>query len=808
LIQQGKTAVKGHLKIAITGNPNSGKTTIFNHLTGFRQRVGNYPGVTVEKKEGDVLAEGYRLTLIDLPGIYSLTPHSLEELITRRVILEEKPDVVIDVLDATNIERNLYLATQLKELGVPIVLALNMSDEARAKGIQFDLDKLSKLLGMPIVATVGHRKEGLDRLLAAAVGTACGGADQRKVKIAYGPDVDQEIDRLEELVTSRWQATNGFDPRWLAVKLLEGDKEVRDKVTDQTVLATAGEAAQRLEKLLGDPPAVIMADRRYGFISGACQEAVRNTVENRHTVSDRIDEFIMSDALGIPILLVMMYAVFNFTFTLGDPLMRVIEWGIGKLGGAITALWPAGRAGLLESLVVDGIIGGVGGVIVFLPNIMLLFLAIALLEDTGYMARAAFVMDRLMHKIGLHGKSFIPLLIGFGCTIPAIMATRTLENRRDRLVTMLIAPLMSCGARLTIYALIIPAFFPRQWQAPVLWMVYVTGILLAILMAKLLSKTVLPGHSEPFVMELPPYRMPTVQSVVIHMWDRAKQYLRKAGTIILSISIVLWALTTFPRLTQFSPESAKLQEESYRVYLGGLEELGRRLGLNRAGTDILSARLTGAEENSADWEAAARHDSVWVGHFTAALAEADNSPDGSIDLEKWRRQIRTAGILVDAVNFYVHEVRADYRKAVSRASLVRSQEQLAYSLAGRIGHGLEFLLKPLGLDWKIGTALVGAFAAKEVFVAQMGIIYAVEDGEGGGTQSLRQSLRQEYSTLVAVCILLFCLIGTPCMATLAVTRKESGGWGWAWLQWGGLTALAYLVTLAVYQFGTLLGLGV
>ncbi|HLA39265.1 MAG TPA: ferrous iron transport protein B [Candidatus Glassbacteria bacterium] len=807
MIQQQRTEVRGHLTIALTGNPNSGKTTIFNHITGFRQRVANYPGVTVEKKEGDVIYDGWRLTLIDLPGIYSLTPHSLEELVTRRVILEEKPDVVVDVLDATNIERNLYLATQLKELGVPVVLALNMSDEARAKGIQFNLEKLSTLLGMPAVATVGHRKEGLEELLAAAVETAGGGKSGRKVRITYGPDVDQEIDRLERLVLEQGPATNGFDTRWLAIKLLEGDKEVRSMMANGKVLASAAEAAQRLEKLLGDHPAVVMADRRYGFISGACQEAVRNTVEARHTLSDRIDVFIMNDALGIPILLVMMYAVFHFTFTLGDPLMKAIEWGIGELGKAVTWLWPAGQAQLLESLLVGGIIGGVGGVIVFLPNIMLLFLAIAMLEDTGYMARAAFVMDRLMHKIGLHGKSFIPLLIGFGCNIPAIMATRTLENRRDRLVTMLIAPLMSCGARLTIYALIIPAFFPRQWQAPVLWMIYVTGILLAVLMAKLLSKTILPGHSEPFVMELPPYRMPTVQSVVIHMWDRAKQYLRKAGTIILSISIVLWALTVFPRKTQFSPESDNRRSQAQEEFLAGIGELSGRLGLTEAGRNILTARLAGSEENAADWAAASRHDSVWVGRFMTALVEAESSPAGTIDLATWRQRVRPAGVLFDAVSFYLHEVKAKYQSALARAALVKNQEQLAYSLAGRMGHGLEYVLKPLGLDWKIATALVGAFAAKEVFVAQMGIIYAVGDSEGGGAPTLRQSLRHDYSTLMAVCIMLFCLIGTPCMATLAVTRKESGGWGWAWLQWGGLTALAYLITLAVYQFGTMLGLG-
>ena len=792
------------IKIALTGNPNSGKTTIFNHLTGFHQRVGNYPGVTVEKKEGLVLYEGHHLQIVDLPGIYSLTPYSPEELITRRVLLEEKPDVVIDVLDATNIERNLYLATQLKELGVPLVLALNMSDEARAQGIQFDLQKLSTLLGVPIVPTVGHKREGIGELLAAAVEVANATRDWREVKINYGRDIETELENIQRVVEEEGLLNGSYDARWVSVKLLEGDQDIIERVRADRVLTVSEEASRRLQKLLGDPPSVLIPDRRYGFISGACQEAVRITVEARHNMSDRIDEVIMNGALGIPILLLMMYLVFNFTFTLGDPPMQAIEWAFVGLSGLITSVWPEGTASLLRSLLVDGIIGGVGGVVVFLPNILLLFLAIAMLEDTGYMARAAFIMDRLMHRIGLHGKSFIPLLIGFGCSIPAIMATRTLESRRDRLVTMLITPLMSCGARLTIYALIIPAFFPRAWQAPVLWIIYVSGILLAIISAKLLRKTLFRGSSEPFVMELPPYRIPTAKSVVIHMWDRGKQYLRKAGTIILGISIVLWAFTTFPRRTVFSAEYNSEVESAQAAYGQGVAELCARLGLTQEG----ALWLAGALENPASaGEPAAgvpEQDKEAAAGFLKVLERLEAAREGSpAATDKIDPEQTSVGL---SAAFYLDQVKAPYAEHMLQADRRKHTEQLSYSLAGRIGRGLAVVLQPIGLDWKVSTALIGAFAAKEVFVAQMGIIYAVEDGDGG-TRTLREQLRADYTPLGAICILLFCLIGTPCMATLAVTRKESGSWGWALLQWGGLTVMAYIITFIVYQTGLLFGLG-
>ncbi|MDD2239399.1 MAG: ferrous iron transport protein B [Kiritimatiellae bacterium] len=680
--------------MALAGNPNSGKTTIFNQLTGARQQVGNYPGVTLEKKEGISSRGGDEIQVVDLPGTYSLTAYSQEERVARQFIIEEKPDVVVDVVDTSNLERNLYLAVQLMELGVPVVLAFNMSDMAESRGLEFDVDAMSRLMGVPIVPTEGHRGKGIDEMVAAArkaAATAC-----RPAEIRYGADLEQSIKRIVAQLNGQMPQMPTPQQRWTAIKLLENDAEVLATVKTATVQALVRKEQTRLEAVLGDSPEMLVADGRYGFISGVCQETVRSTVEARHTASDRIDEIVIHRFWGLPIFLGLMYGVFWLTFTVGMPPMEWIEGAFGWLSETVSRLWPAGSESLLLSLLVDGVIAGVGGVLVFLPNILLLFLAIAILEDSGYLARAAFIMDRLMHKIGLHGKSFIPMLTGLGCSIPAIMATRTLESRRDRLTTMLVVPLVSCGARLPIYALIIPAFFPQAWRAPMLWIIYVIGIALAILCAKLLRVTLFRGETVPFVMELPPYRLPTLKGIWIHMWDRGGAYLKKAGTVILAISIVLWALTTFPQL--------KDVEES------------------------LSAEAQQAEV-------------------------------------------------------------------------------LAHTTAGRIGHALEPVIRPLGFDWRIGTAMIGAFAAKEVFVAQLGIVYSVGEADEE-SEPLREKLRNNYTPLVGLCIMLFMLISAPCMATIAVTRRESNSWGWALFQLAGLTLLAYVVTLVVYQAGSWLGWGI
>ena len=400
--------MKERITVALAGNPNSGKTTIFNALTGARQHVGNYPGVTVEKKEGQCRHGERTIHVVDLPGTYSLTAYSVEEVVARNFLIDEKPDVVVDILDASNLERNLYLAVQLMELGVPLVLAFNMSDVARSRGIAFDVERLSHLLGAPIVSTVGYKGRGIDELLNVAIAEAEKTSHAERTPLDYGREIDEERDRIATLLCEKSIALDGRDPKWVALKLLENDVEFSEHVTDAEVRSAVAESIHRIESILGDPPEIAVADRRYGFISGACQECVRSTVEQRHSFSDRIDAVLTNRVLALPIFAALMYVVFQLVFTLGGPPMDWLDALFGWAGEAVAGLWPEGSESALKSLLVDGIIGGVGGVVIFLPNIILLFLAIAILEDTGYMARAAFIMDRLMHKIGLHGKSFIP----------------------------------------------------------------------------------------------------------------------------------------------------------------------------------------------------------------------------------------------------------------------------------------------------------------------------------------------------------------------------------------------------------------
>ncbi|NQT52125.1 ferrous iron transport protein B, partial [bacterium] len=618
-------SVPDRITVALAGNPNSGKTTVFNALTGARQHVGNYPGVTVEKKEGNCSHKGTKVHVVDLPGTYSLTAYSLDEVVARDYIVREKPDVVVHILDSSNLERNLYLTVELIELGVPLVLAFNMSDVAAARGVAFDLEQLSDFLGAPIVQTVGHKGTGVDRLLEACLDVCTGRWQHRPSPMDYGREIEAEIARIEPLLAEQERADAPYSPRWLAVKLLERDSHVCSHVANPALLQAVDDAAGRLTRHFGDPPTVLLPDQRYGFISGACQEAVQLTVEARHRLSDKIDTVVLNRALGLPLFLALMYLVFQLTFTVGETTMGWIEALFGQAGEWVSLLWPRGSDSALRSLLVDGVIGGVGGVIVFLPNILLLFLAIAFLEDSGYMARAAFLMDHLMHKIGLHGKSFIPMLIGFGCTVPAILATRTLESRRDRLTTMLVLPLVSCGARFPIYALFIPAFFPLQWRAPMLWLIYLIGILLAVGCAKLLRATVFRGESTPFVMELPPYRLPTVRGVLIHTWERGWMYVRKAGTVILGISIVMWALTSYPKRTTYSRDYAALAVAARSNYLAATQEASTQLGIGDLLTRAVRAELD-RDDEQANWHDHQAGFSAATERYGATLAALIRSP--------------------------------------------------------------------------------------------------------------------------------------------------------------------------------------
>ena len=545
------------LTIALAGNPNSGKTTIFNAITGIRQKVGNWPGVTVEKKEGTISRNGQDLTIIDLPGTYSLTPYSIEEIIARDYIIEKNPDVVIDIIDASNLERSLYLATQLRELGCKMIFALNMADLARSRGIKIDADKLSELLDIKVVFTVGNRNKGIDELLKAAIELAHSDrqTDQTR-RVKYNKDIEHSIEVLTHLIANRLDEPLPYNNRWTAIKLIEDDAVIKEHL-----LAKAGEKshqifeeaqAQRayLSNRFDDEPQMLTTDERYGFISGIIKEVVKISPQQRIDMSRNIDLILTNRFIGLPIFFIFIWGMFQLTFTLGQVPMDWIDFGIAAISKALTNLLPDS---LLKQLLIDGILAGVGSVIVFLPNILILFFCIALFEDTGYMSRAAFLMDKIMHMIGLHGKSFIPMLMGFGCNVPAIMATRTLESKKDRILTILITPFMSCSAKLPVYIILAGAFFGAR-AGSVIFGVYLVGIVLSVLTGRLFRSTLLKGEDAPFVMELPPYRIPMAKSLLIHMWDRSKIFLRKMGGIIMVGSVVIWCLCTFPRQTKIAQD--------------------------------------------------------------------------------------------------------------------------------------------------------------------------------------------------------------------------------------------------------------
>lgn len=531
--------------IALIGNPNAGKTTIFNSLTGSRQHVGNWPGVTVEKKLG-YLKSNKKIKVIDLPGTYSLGAYSEDELVARNYILFENPDVVIDVMDASNIKRNMYLALQLMEMGANVVIALNIIDEAEKKNIVIDSAGLANLLNVPVVPMIATKNQGIDGLIISANKVFV--QKKEPLKIDYGKEIENEVENIKTVLEKNNDITRKYSSRWLALKILEGDENILSELkvyaNAEKILHTRQQAKQRLEKIFGDDSETIVIEKRYGFIEGIVKKVVKKnkSVEGNVSLSDKIDGIVLNKYFGIPIFLIAMWAVFKFTFVLGEPLIGYIETffkGFGKLAQGVFTNQ------MVSSFVVDGVIGGLGSILVFIPNIFLLFFAISLLEDSGYMARAAYVMDRFMRMLGLQGKSFIPLLMGFGCSVPAVMATRTLEDKNDRMTTLLIAPLMSCSARLPVYVLFVSAFFSNN-QSLILFSIYILGIVLAIIMGKLFKIFLFPGETTPFIMELPPYRLPTLKGTLIHMWEKGSSFIKKAGTIIFAVVVLVWALSSFP----------------------------------------------------------------------------------------------------------------------------------------------------------------------------------------------------------------------------------------------------------------------
>ncbi len=625
------------INVALVGNPNCGKTSLFNIASGSHEHVGNYSGVTVDAKEGYFEFQGYHFRIVDLPGTYSLSAYSPEEIYVRKHIIDETPDIIINVVDASNLERNLYLTTQLIDMNVRMVIALNMYDELEANGDNLDYVKLGELTGVPMVPTVCKQQKGIDTLFHVIIGLYEGGdfLDQkgkvradilndlrhwhkeyvpdhdfgthkeedehprgfyRHIHINHGPELERSIEEVKRAVGQNQGIRHKYSTRFLAIKLLENDKDlerlIKELPNGDEILAIRDREEQRLYPLLGEDSEQAITDAKYGFIAGALKETLQvNQQDDKEHVTRVIDSIVTHRIWGYPIFFFFLYIMFQGTFVLGEYPMMGIEWLVTALGNVIQEQMAAGP---LKDMLIDGIIGGVGGVIVFLPNILILYFFISLMEDSGYMARAAFIMDKIMHKMGLHGKSFIPLIMGFGCNVPAVMASRTIENRKSRLITMLINPLMSCSARLPIYLVLIGAFFPHH-ASLVLLLIYSIGIVLAIVVARIFSRFLVKGDDTPFVMELPPYRMPASQSILRHTWEKGAQYLRKMGGIIMVASIVIWALGYYPNHEAYATQ-AQQQENSYIGQIGkAIEPVIEPLGFDwKLGIGILSG--VGAKE--------------------------------------------------------------------------------------------------------------------------------------------------------------------------------------------------------------------
>jgi len=653
------------IKIALAGNPNSGKTTIFNGLTGARQHVANYPGVTVEVKEGSIRRDDLLLHFVDLPGTYSLAAYSPDEVAARNYLIGNRPDVVIHVVDSSNLERNLFLTVQLLELGIPLVIALNMSDVALSRGIAIDSGNLSTLLGVPVLETVGTKNRGIPELLEAAVDTALTTSEWLPRRLTYGTSADTALEELLGIITERHILKDVVPPWWLAIRLLEGDSHAIERVESSEgeecdIIRRARELSHTIEALMGEDTDSIIADHRYGFAAGVVRECVTRTIPDRIYLSDKADRIMTHRLLGPLILIAVLWGMYQFTFGISS---IPVSWVGGIFEWLHQVAWNTIPAGLIRSMVVSGIIDGVGGVVGFVPLIMFMFFFIALLEDSGYMARVAFIMDRIFRKFGLHGNSI-------------------------------------CGAKLPIYAMLIDAFFKRS-EGTMLFILTVLSWTFALVSARLLRSTILKGESTPFVMELPPYRLPTMKTISIHTWERTWLYLKKAGTVILLASVIVWVMMTFPRL----PEEA------------------------------------------------------------------------------------SRGIPEDEI----------------------AQEELAYSIAGRTGRFLEKFTKPLmGFDWRTDVALIGGFAGKEIVVSTLGTTYSLGEVDSETSASLSERLASEpgWSPLTAFALILFTMLYVPCIATIAVIRRETRSWKWAGFATIYTTGVAALMATIAFQLGKLLGIGV
>ncbi len=731
--------------IALAGNPNSGKTTLFNALTGARQHVGNYPGVTVEKKEGTTILNGNKFKVVDLPGTYSLTAYSLEEVVTRDFLVQEKPQVVIDIVDASNLERNLYLTLQFMELGVPVCLALNMVDVAESRGISINIDMLSQSLGIPIVSTVARSGKGKEKLITSADGIIKGDIEIRPLTISYGKDIDPALNEMEALVQSANLMSDRYPARWVALKYMENDEQIRElgqqqnKELSRRLDAIVTKVAHHLEDTLDTYPEAVIADQRYGFIKSLLKDNVitHSKDPNRLYISDKIDKVLTNRLAGPLIMFAVVFGLYHFTFTYSELPVGWLESVFGWLSSAVDRILPEG---LLKSLIISGIIDGVGGVLGFVPLIMFMFLGIAFLEDSGYMARMAYMLDRVFRMFGLHGSSVMAFIvsggIAGGCAVPGVMATRTLKSRKERLATLLTVPFMNCGAKLPVFALLVAAFFTGN-EATMMLIITLIAWGGALLSAKFLRTTVIQGASTPFVMELPPYRLPTFKGLMIHTWERAWQYIKKAGTVILAISVILWAMMTFPGLSEQKRQAFDQARSQIMVSV----------------TPEIAAAIENSEKTILSDEAMALKDQL----ATINQQEAESA--------------------------------------------------LKNSMAGRIGIALEAVSQWAGFDWRTNIALVGGFAAKEVIVSTLGTAYSLGEinPEEDETLSTTLATASGWRPLTAVALIIFTIFYAPCFVTVVCIMRESGSWKWGAFSIMFNTVLAFILAVMVYQFGSVMG---